>query len=202
MNTRVDYSRLPDERAFFEAAVFPARISKPNRAGWSMSTCPQHRSRSGKPNFGINVIDWRFHCFSPDCGIGGKGVISFVMAQHHCDFKRACKILGVWLDGGLTDQERVHLQHQQQERERNSRSRPQPCLLRGNSACRSVQKCTRWQGPCSRHQMPLMQLGVKQNKSSAGPCCSLPLKISGKPSVNTCSCLDWGNHEQCNRAGI
>lgn len=111
-NRTLDRSLLLPPRTFYEREGFS--LARPSRNNWTMAKGqpPCHKSKSGR-SFSVNLDHGGFQCF----GCGAKGdQIKYVMLRDHCDFKTACKTLGIWREG-VTAAERVEITRREQERE-------------------------------------------------------------------------------------
>jgi hypothetical protein len=70
-----------------------------------------HKSESGR-SLSVNLNHGGFRCF----GCGAKGdQIKYVQLRDRCDFKTACKTLGIWREG-VTADERMQITRREQER--------------------------------------------------------------------------------------
>jgi DNA primase len=79
-----------------------------------MAGCPFHDSRS-KTSFRVNVDTGAFHCFG--CGVGGSGVIDFVIKRYRLDFVRAAKHLNAWR-GQMSESEKAEIRKSHRDAER------------------------------------------------------------------------------------
>jgi hypothetical protein len=108
----LDRSLLLPPRTFYEREGFS--LARPGRNAWTMAKGqpPCHTSKSGR-SFSVNLNHGGFQCF----GCGAKGdQIKYAMLRDRCDFKTACKTLGIWREG-ITAAERVEITRREQERE-------------------------------------------------------------------------------------
>jgi hypothetical protein len=108
----LDRSLLLPPRTFYEREGFA--LARPGRNAWTMAKGqpPCHTSKSGR-SFSVNLNHGGFQCF----GCGAKGdQIKYAMIRDRCDFKTACKTLGIWREG-ITSAERVEITRREQERE-------------------------------------------------------------------------------------
>lgn len=108
----IDRSALMPARTFYEREGFT--LARPGRNDWVMAKGqpPCHKSKSGR-SLSVNLSHGGFQCF----GCGAKGdQIKFVMLRDRCDFKAACKVLGIWREG-VTADERLEITRREQERE-------------------------------------------------------------------------------------
>lgn len=85
-NKRLDKSRLPDARNFYNAYGFTLKGSN----GWQMVKCPFHDDAHA--SMGINRTHGGFKCHA--CGVSGD-MIGFYMKYHSVNFKDACKALKI-----------------------------------------------------------------------------------------------------------
>jgi hypothetical protein len=107
-----DRLALPSARQFYEGEGF--KMSRPNSQGWCMAKGQPlcHKSESGR-SLSVNLNHGGFRCF----GCGAKGdQIKYVQLRDRCDFKTACKSLGIWR-GNITADERTEISRREQERE-------------------------------------------------------------------------------------
>ncbi len=110
-DSHFDRGALPSARTFYESEVGPLRPAGRYRA---TANCPFHRSRSGR-SFSVDLTNGLWYCHG--CRFGGD-ILKFVMRRDSCDFKTACKVLGIWREG-ITPTERVEINRRAQEREWN-----------------------------------------------------------------------------------
>lgn len=62
---------------------------------WKMARCCFHQDK--QPSLAVNIDHGGYFCHG--CGASGGSLIDFVRHRDSCNFRDACRRLGVWCEG-------------------------------------------------------------------------------------------------------